>query len=172
MKKNMFFCFFNILFLLQLEAQVIYTPVEWLIKDSYDVIEGEVIKVTPMWDDEHKFISSFIDIKVKKSFKEKIKTKIITLQELGGTIDNFSTASPIHPVYHAGENVIICVDIDSQSGFFSTKDFWQGKFNLDNWHDNKRLLRSTREAVFLDSKRKLETEITYNDFLNILENLK
>jgi len=174
-KKLLISIIVSLLSYLNVEAQVFHIPIENLLKDSYELIEGEVINVAPKWDEQHQFIYSFVDIKINMAHKGKVKAEIITLREFGGEIDNFATSAPLSPVYNIGDFVFVCIEVDNRTGLFSTKGFWQGKFELRAEKSGKRILfrnNADKEIIHINKEKTVESEITYENLLSIMKNLE
>lgn len=145
-------------------AQVVYMTTNTLLKFSHVVIEGKVLKVTPKWDQDKKLIYSYVDVSITRVFKGEIKTDVITLKEMGGSIDNCTTLSSIHPVYQPDESVILFLKQNNTTGEYYTNGYWLGKFVIKEKNNIKKLVRNMRELIIMDKNDSTESEIEYGNF--------
>lgn len=135
-------------------ADVLYVKMNDLAKFAFDIIEGKVIKVEQKWDKEHKFIYTYTTIRVEKSIKNKITAKEITLKEIGGQLDGFTTSAPCQPEYEEGESVLVFLQKDGE--YYRTYGLNQGKFKIDTIKGEKILSRNINpdELTILDKSIK------------------
>ena len=147
------------------KSEIIYTPLETMSSRSFDIIEGKVQEVVQKWDEEHKFIYTYITIQVHHSYKDKLNGKV-TLKQIGGSLDGFTTHAPSQPAYSEGEDVLVF--LNQQGDFYETFGLVQGKFNvsvLDSEKIVKRDLNINELLIFGEQIKKdsIETQMKYKN---------
>lgn len=109
-------------------ADLIYVDINMLSENAYDIVEGEVINKEQKWDKERRYIYTYTTIKVEKSLKGITKSGEITLKEIGGKLDGFTTSAEGQTNYYSGEEVLVFIQKNEEH--YRTFGLCLGKFNI------------------------------------------
>lgn len=154
-------------------ADVFYINTDDLAKHAHDIVEGKVIKIEQMWDQDHRLIYTYITVHIDKSWKNRVKTQAIVIIEAGGQLDGYVTFSPARAVYRKNEEVMVFLQKDAN--YYRTYGLNQGKFNVEIRNGKKILTRNINvdELVILGQriKRKdIKHSFEYIDIEAIITN--
>jgi hypothetical protein len=104
-----------------------------LLEKSETVVRGTVTSVQARMHQEHQFIYTYVTLRVDEVLKgqSSLAGSSITLQELGGQVDDLIHHVPGVPVYEEGEEVLSFVHTVPVQGTYRTYGMIQGKFRFD-----------------------------------------
>ncbi len=141
--------------------------VEDLAKYSYDIVEGEVIKVEQKWDDEHRMIYTYATVQVDLSYKNNIEQKEIIIKHMGGHLEGFTTWAPGQPEYKLDEDVIIFLKKDGD--YYNTVGWDRGKFNIRTIKGKKILCRYVIPGPdYMTTEEPRRDSYNYIEFIKVL----
>ncbi len=110
------------------DDDLIYVNIYALVYSSFEIIEGKVLKVELQWDTDKISIYTYKTIKILNTFKGKILPDTVTVIDIGGSLDGYTTQA--YPVieYLEDENVFIFLQPDNEN--YRTYGRSQGKFTV------------------------------------------
>jgi hypothetical protein len=101
-----------------------------LAKKSETISLARVEDVSARWDDNHKEIYTFITLKVLDGVKGSRKDDVLTIRQIGGTVDNIISVVPGMPAFKQGEEVVVFLSAKDRAGYPWVMGLQQGKYSV------------------------------------------
>lgn len=101
-----------------------------LAKKSETIALARVDDVSARWDDNHKEIYTFITLKVLDGVKGSHKDDVLTIRQLGGTVDKIISYVPGMPEFKRGEEVVVFLSTKDRAGYPWVMGLQQGKYSV------------------------------------------
>jgi hypothetical protein len=101
-----------------------------LAKKSDTIALARVEDVSARWDDNHKEIYTFITLKVLDGVKGSRKDDVLTIRQLGGTVDKLISVVPGMPTFKQGEEVVVFLSPKDRAGYPWVMGLQQGKYSV------------------------------------------
>jgi hypothetical protein len=109
-------------------AMIVRVPLEDMVHSSADIVQGRVLSRESRWNDDRSGIVTKISIAVDQSWAGKSSAgKILTVQTLGGVVDDIGEMVEHEPVFGSSEEVVLFIAADAQGNVRCLNDE-QGKF--------------------------------------------
>jgi hypothetical protein len=143
-----------------------------LAKKSETIAVAHVEDVSARWDDNHKEIYTYITLKVLDGVKGSRKNELLTIRQLGGSVDNLISVVPGMPEFLKGEEVVVFLSPKDRSGYPWVMGLQQGKYSVSTDANGFKQVRNDVEGlrtVSLDGKdveAKPASEQPLNSFLD------
>ena len=94
------------------------------------------------WDAAHKEIYSFYTLRVLQSVKGMKGQTIITLRQIGGTVDHIASIVPGMPSFRKGEEVVVFLTQKDAAGYPWVMGLQQGKYSILTGKDGVKMVRN------------------------------
>ena len=101
-----------------------------LAKKSETIALARVDDVSSRWDDNHKEIYTFISLKVLDGVKGSRKNDVLTIRQIGGSVDNVISVVPGMPTFAKGEEVVVFLSAKDRAGYPWVMGLQQGKYSV------------------------------------------
>jgi hypothetical protein len=101
-----------------------------LAKKSETIALARVDDVSSRWDDNHKEIYTYISLKVLDGVKGARKNDVLTIRQIGGTVDNLISVVPGMPNFTKGEEVVVFLSPKDRAGYPWVMGLQQGKYSV------------------------------------------
>jgi hypothetical protein len=101
-----------------------------LAKKSETIAVASVDDVSSRWDDNHKEIYTYISLKVLDGVKGSRKNDMLTIRQIGGSVDNIISVVPGMPNFRKGEEVVVFLSAKDRSGYPWVMGLQQGKYSV------------------------------------------
>jgi hypothetical protein len=101
-----------------------------LAKKSETIALARVDDVSSRWDDNHREIYTFISLKVLDGVKGSRKNDVLTIRQIGGTVDNLISVVPGMPNFTKGEEVVVFLSPKDRAGYPWVMGLQQGKYSV------------------------------------------
>jgi hypothetical protein len=103
-----------------------------LTKKSATIALARVEDVSSRWDENHKEIYTFISLKVLDGVKGSHKNDVLTIRQLGGTVDGLISVVPAMPSFKTGEEVVVFLSPNDRAGYPWVMGLQQGKYSVSS----------------------------------------
>ncbi len=113
-----------------------------LTKNSAGIVMARVEDASSSWDAAHKEIFSFYTLHVLQSVKGMKGKTIVTLRQLGGSVDNISSIVPGMPSFRKGEEVVVFLTRNDAAGYPWVMGLQQGKYTIMTGKDGVKTVRN------------------------------
>jgi hypothetical protein len=126
-----------------------------LAKKSETIAVAHVDDVYARWDDNHKEIYTYISLKVLDGVKGSHKNDLLTIRQLGGSVDNLISVVPGMPEFRKGEEVVVFLSPKDRAGYPWVMGLQQGKYSVSTDANGFKQVRNDVEGlrtVSLDGK--------------------
>jgi len=101
-----------------------------LAKKSETIALARVDDVSSRCDDNHKEIYTFISLKVLDGVKGSRKNDVLTIRQIGGSVDNIISVVPGMPTFAKGEEVVVFLSPKDRAGYPWVMGLQQGKYTV------------------------------------------
>ena len=101
-----------------------------LAKKSETIAMARVDDVSARWDENHKEIYTYINLKVLDGVKGSRKDDVLTIRQLGGSVDNLISYVPGMPAFARGEEVVVFLSPKDRAGYPWVMGLQQGKYSV------------------------------------------
>lgn len=103
-----------------------------LVCEATDVIQGEVTEVQAAWDDAHTAIWTTARVQVTDALRGGLaREAVITVKEVGGTVDGYTIRAEGFPTFRPGEGVVLLLrPWEDGSGSYRVWGYGRGMFAL------------------------------------------
>lgn len=158
-------------------AVVLSLTLEELVKQADLVVLGSCQETISAWDAEKKRIFTHIRVAIERCLKPCNCPSRITIRQLGGTVDDFSTKIAGAPEFQKGERVILFLKT-SPTTFYQVLGMSQGKFSMIRKGASYYVMRNLRGLTLvkkggggfqLDYQDGLKGEINLHRFISRVE---
>lgn len=102
-----------------------------LTKKSETIAMARVTDVSSRWDENHKEIYTYITLKVLDGVKGSHKNDVLTIRQLGGSVDNLISVVPGMPAFKTDEEVVVFLSPKDRAGYPWVMGLQQGKYSVD-----------------------------------------
>ncbi|HVR39363.1 MAG TPA: hypothetical protein VMU84_09720 [Thermoanaerobaculia bacterium] len=109
-------------------SQFIELSFDQVARQSMFVVRGTLGPVYSQWDDAHQVIYSYSTIRVTRYFGETTGPDVLSVREVGGTVDGYTQEAIGFPMLREGQNVVLFLSKWDDSDDFRIEAFNQGKF--------------------------------------------
>ena len=101
-----------------------------LVCESTDVIHGQVTDLQAAWDNEHTAIWTTATVQVQEAMRGNLPhDAIITVKEVGGTVDGYTIKAEDFPTFQKGQEVVMLLQSwDDGSGMYRVWGYGRGMF--------------------------------------------
>ena len=101
-----------------------------LAKKSETIALARVDDVSARWDANHKEIYTYISLKVLDGVKGSRKDDVLTIRQIGGTVDKIISVVPGMPSFTKGEEVVVFLSPKDRAGYPWVMGLQQGKYSV------------------------------------------
>ena len=101
-----------------------------LAKKSETIAVASVDDVSSRWDDNHKDNYTYISLKVLDGVKGSRKNDVLTIRQLGGTVDKIISVVPGMPTFTKGEEVVVFLSPKDRAGYPWVMGLQQGTYSV------------------------------------------
>jgi hypothetical protein len=101
-----------------------------LAKKSETIALARVEDVSARWDANHKEIYTYISLKVLDGVKGSRKDDVLTIRQIGGTVDKIMSIVPGMPNFTKGEEVVVFLSPKDRAGYPWVMGLQQGKYSV------------------------------------------
>ncbi len=158
--------------------------VKELAKKSESIVLARVEDEASRWDEGRKEIYTYITLRVLESVKgEKAQaaTKgnkgiqdeaVITIRQLGGTVDKIISHVPGMPSFRKGEEVVVFLSAKDRTGYPSVMGLQQGKYSVITDEKGQKHVRNDLDGLTTlapdgtTSEAKVSSQLPLNAFLD------
>jgi len=113
-----------------------------LVKKSDSIVMARVEDATSSWDAGHKEIYTFYTLRVLDHVKGAKGQTLITLRELGGTVDRIASIVPGMPDFKRGEEVVVFLTQKDKAGYPWVMGLQQGKYTISTDEKGVKMVRN------------------------------
>ena len=155
-------------------AQHYMYTLEELCQKSTDIIQAEVLSVSPYWNSEKTRIYSDVRIKIIQNFKGNLKNgDDAVIRMIGGTVDDITMFIAGHPGFSVKEQAILFLreSRTRNKNNYVLYALGQGKFKIfkDNKTNKEKVLRQRILRPFKVSKNGFVLNITKDNSISLTE---
>jgi hypothetical protein len=118
-----------LLFFTHASALMVKLSLEELTTESNSIIIGKVDDIKCAWDEEHRFIYTYVTIKVEETLKGSLKDRIV-VRHLGGEVDGKGLGVSDQPSFKMGERVLLFLTGEREKGVYEVYGWFQGKYTI------------------------------------------
>jgi hypothetical protein len=118
-----------------------------LAKKSETIALAHVDDVSSRWDDNHKEIYTFISLKVLDGVKGSRKNDMLTIRQIGGSVDNIISVVPGMPNFRKGEEVVVFLSAKDRAGYPWVMGLQQGKYSVSTDGNGFKQVRNDVDGI-------------------------
>ncbi|MEM1009065.1 MAG: hypothetical protein AAGJ35_08680, partial [Myxococcota bacterium] len=95
-----------------------------------NVIEGRVLRVHSAWHKQHRRIFTLVSLAVIKQYKGRLSEDVITIRQVGGTLNSVGSHVSGRAKFNVGEEVIVFLERRKKQKHFRVMGMSYGKYNI------------------------------------------
>ena len=93
------------------------TDLTTLTNDASLILSGKVTDIQYSWDDNHRFIYTYVTVLSDRTIKGTLQNNTVTIKHLGGVVGDTRLKLSIGPEFDVGEDVILFLEPNADSTF-------------------------------------------------------
>jgi hypothetical protein len=109
-------------------SQFVDLPFEQVAAEADYIVRGTVGQTWSAWDDAHEVIYTYATVKVSRYFGGTDGPQVLTVREVGGTVDGYTQEAVGFPAIRGGEEVVLMLAQWEDGADFRIHAFNQGKY--------------------------------------------
>ena len=109
-------------------SQFVQLSFDQVARESTYVVRGTVEHTWSQWDDAHQVIYTYATVRVHRYFGETTGPDLLTVREVGGTVDGYRQEAIGFPEIRRGESVVFFLAPVEDGSAFRIHAYNQGKF--------------------------------------------
>jgi hypothetical protein len=108
-------------------SQFVDMPFDQIAREAKYVVRGQVLDTWSQWDDSREVIYTYATVRVNRYFGETTGPDVLTIREVGGTVDGYTQEAVGFPVIRRGEQIVAFLAEDGGTDL-RIHAYNQGKF--------------------------------------------
>jgi hypothetical protein len=113
-------------------SQFIDMPFDQIAREATLVVRGTVIDSYSAWDESGEVIYTYATLRVDRYFADTAGPEVITIREVGGTVDGYTQEAIGFPMIRVGEEMVAFLAPWEDGVDFRIHAFNQGKYLIRN----------------------------------------
>lgn len=101
-----------------------------LTKRSDSIVMARVTDAVSAWDAAHKEIYTTFTLQILNAVKGRKGESVVTIRQIGGTVDNIASIVPGMPSFKKGEQVVVFLTQKDAAGYPWVMGLQQGKYTV------------------------------------------